>query len=49
MVSNASPGTTAPKMNEYFVDMAHVSSHHACAQDGSLKRPHPTIIDGDMM
>jgi hypothetical protein len=50
MVSNASPGTTAPKMNKSFVHMAHVSSNRACtqAQDGYLKRPHPTIIDGDM-
>jgi hypothetical protein len=49
MVSDASPGTAAPKMNESFVHMAHVSSIHACAQDGYLKRPHPTIIGGDMM
>jgi hypothetical protein len=48
MVSDASPGTTTPKMNESFVYMAHVSSNHAYAQDGYLKRPHPTIIDGDM-
>jgi hypothetical protein len=48
MVSDASPGTTAPKMNEYFVHMAHMSSDHACVQDGYLKRPHPTIIDGDL-
>jgi hypothetical protein len=48
MVSNASLGTSAPKMNESFVHMAHVSSERACAQDGYLKRPHPTIIDGDM-
>ena len=48
MVSNASPGTAAPKMNESFVHMVHVSSDRACAQDGYLKRPHPTIIDGDM-
>ncbi len=48
MDSNASPGTTAPKMNESFVHMAHVSSDRACAQDGYLKPPHPTIIDGDM-
>jgi hypothetical protein len=48
MVSDASPGTTAPKMNESFVHMAYVSSNRACAQDGYLKRPHPTIIDGDM-
>ncbi len=48
MVSDASPGTTATKMNKSFVHMAHVSSYRACAQDGYLKRPHPTIIDGDM-
>ncbi len=48
MVSDASPGTTTPKMNESFVHMAYVSSNHAWAQDGYLKRPHPTIIDGDM-
>ncbi len=48
MVSDAPPSTTTPKMNEAFVHMAHVSSNHACAQDGYLKRPHPTIIDGDM-
>jgi hypothetical protein len=48
MVSDASSGTTAPKMNKSFVHMAHVSSDHACAQDGYLTRPHPTIIDGDM-
>ncbi len=34
MVSNASPGTDAPKTNEYFVDMAHVCSDSACTQDG---------------
>jgi hypothetical protein len=48
MVSDALPGTAAPKMNESFVHMAHVSSDHACAQDGYLNCPHPTIIDGDM-
>jgi hypothetical protein len=48
MVSDASSGTTAPKMNKSFVHMAHVSSDCACAQDGYLKPPHPTIIDGDM-
>ncbi len=48
MVSNASPGTAAPNMNKSFVHKAHVSSNHACAQDGYLKHPHPTIIDGDM-
>jgi hypothetical protein len=45
---NASPGTAAPEMNDSFVHMAHVFSDRACAQDGSLQRPHPTIIDGDM-
>ncbi len=48
MVSDASPGTAAPKMNESFVHMAHVSSDRACTLDGYLKHPHPTIIDGDM-
>jgi hypothetical protein len=48
MESDASPGTAAPKMNKSFIHMAHVSSDRACAQDGYLKRPHPTIIDGDM-
>jgi hypothetical protein len=48
MVSDASPGTAAPKMNKSFVHMAHASSNCACAQDGYLKCPHPTIIDGDM-
>jgi hypothetical protein len=48
MVSNASPGTTAPKMNESFIHMVHVSSDCACTQDGYLKHPHLTIIDGDV-
>jgi hypothetical protein len=48
MVSDASPGTAATKMNESFVHMAHVSYSHACAQDWYLKRPHLTIINGDM-
>jgi hypothetical protein len=46
--SDASPGTAALKMNESFAHMAHVSSDCACAQDGYLKRPHLTIIDGNM-
>ena len=45
--SDASPGIPAPKMKESFIHMAHVSSDHTCAQDGYLKRTHPTI-DGDM-
>jgi hypothetical protein len=48
MVSNASSGTATPKMNKSFIHMAHVFSNRACAQDGYLKRPHPTIIEGDM-
>jgi hypothetical protein len=48
MVSNASQGNAVPKVNKYFVHMAHVSSDGACAQDRYLKGPHPTIIDGDM-
>jgi hypothetical protein len=48
MVSDASPCTADPKTNESFVHMAPVSSDHACAQNGYLKRPHPTIIGGDM-
>ncbi len=48
MVSDTSPGTPAPKMNESFVHMAHVSSKHVYAQDGYLKRPYPTIFGGDM-
>jgi hypothetical protein len=49
MVSDASPGTAALKMNKYFVHMAHMSSNRARAQDGYLKCPNSTIIDGDMM
>ncbi len=48
MVFDASPGTAAPKMNESFIHMAHVSFDPAYTQDGYLKRPHPTIIGGDM-
>jgi hypothetical protein len=48
MASDASPGVTDPKMNESFVHTAPTSSSHAYAQDGHLKRLHPTIIDGDM-
>jgi hypothetical protein len=48
MVSDASPGTVAPKMNESSIQMAHVSSNCACAEDGYVKHPHSTIIDGDM-
>ncbi len=37
MVFDALPGPAAPKMNKFFVHMAHVSSNRACAQDGYLK------------
>ncbi len=47
MVSDASPGTTDPKMNESFVHTAQMSSDRACAQDGYFEGPHPTIIDDD--
>jgi hypothetical protein len=48
MVSDAPPGTATPKMNKSLLQIAHVSSDHACAQDGYLKHPHLTIIDGDI-
>jgi len=48
MISAASPSATDPKMNESLVHLAQMSSAHACAQDGYFKRPHPTIIDGDI-
>jgi len=47
MVSDASPGTADPKIDESFVHTAQMSSDRACAQDGYFKHPHPTIIDGD--
>ncbi len=48
MVSDASPGTAALKMNESFIHMAYLSSNRACTHNGYLKHPHLTIIDGDM-
>jgi hypothetical protein len=48
MVSDASPGTATPKMNKSFVQRTRVCSDRPYAQDGYLKHPHPTIIDGDM-
>jgi hypothetical protein len=48
MVSDDLHGTADPKMNDSFVYMEHASSYCAFAQDGCLKRPHPTIIDGDI-
>ena len=48
MVSNTSPGTTDPKMNESFIHTAQTSSSNACAKDGYFKCPHLTIIDGDI-
>jgi hypothetical protein len=48
MISDDSPCTAAPKANKFFFHIAHVSSDRECAQDGYVKRRHPTIIDGDM-
>ena len=48
MVSDASPGVTNPKMNESFVYTVQTSEDRQYAQDGYLKRPHPTIIGGDI-
>jgi hypothetical protein len=47
MVSDASPGTADPKMNESIVHTGLMSSDCACAQDGYFERPHSTIIDDD--
>ena len=43
----ASPSAAHPKMVELCNHTAQASSHHACAEDGNLKRTHPPIIDGD--
>jgi hypothetical protein len=49
MVSDASPRPTNPKMNKLLAHTADMSSNHACTQDAEyFKRPHQTIIDGDM-
>ncbi len=48
MVSDTSPGIADPKMKESFVYTAQTSWEQQYAQDGYLKCPHPTIIDGDM-
>jgi hypothetical protein len=48
MISNALPGAANPKMNNSFVHMARASSYCGWVQDGCLKRPHLTIINGDM-
>jgi hypothetical protein len=44
MVSDASPGTADPKMNESIVHTALMSSDCACAQDGYFERPHPPLL-----
>ena len=46
IVYAASPSAAHPKMVELCNHTAQASSHHACAEDGNLKRPHPPIIDG---
>ena len=42
----------SPKSKEYSFASSMIPlvgfSDRACAQDGYFKRPHPTIIDGDM-
>jgi hypothetical protein len=48
MVSDDTSGTAAYKMKKSFLHLAHVSSNRACTQDGFLKHPHLTIIEGDM-
>ena len=48
MISVASPSATDPKMNESLVHLAQMSSTHAYTQDWYFKRPHLTIIDGDI-
>jgi hypothetical protein len=48
MVSDASPSSADPKMSESFIHMAHASSDCASTYDGYFKRPHPTVIVGDM-
>ena len=47
IVFAASPSAAHPKMVELCNHTAQASSHHACAEDGNLKRPHLPIIDGD--
>ena len=47
MVSDASPGTADPKMNESLLDLAQTSFDRACAQDRYFECPDPTIIHGD--
>ena len=54
MVSDASPRPTNPNIkNKYsflstYYCNSETSSNHEYAQDGYLKRPHPTIIGGDI-
>jgi hypothetical protein len=48
MVSDASPGIADPKMNGSFVHTVQTSLERRYSQDGYLRRPHRTIIDGDM-
>ncbi len=47
IVFAASPSAVYPKIVELCNHTAQRSSHHGCAEDGNLKRPHPPIIDGD--
>ena len=47
IISAASPSAAHPKIVELYNHTAQASAHHACAEDGYLKRSHPPIIDGD--
>jgi hypothetical protein len=48
MVSAASHSTTDHKIVELCFHTAQAFAHHACAEDGYLKCPHPPNIDGDI-
>ena len=48
MVSDDSPRPTDRNIIYLSAIMVQTSYAHACPQDGYFKRPHPTIIDGDM-
>ena len=47
IIFTASPSAAHPKMLELCNHTAQAPSHHACTEDGNLKRPHPPIIDRD--
>jgi hypothetical protein len=47
IVFAASPSAAHPKKVELCYHTAQASSHHACAENGNLERPHLPIIDED--